>query len=128
MRYEGTVPSDRGPNTFGRSGPYLHTPKTILKPAERCSMKYQSLHDIALGKCPDPILSSTYLRTHHRLVGVVFPLMVLRMTVVSLCKHVNTLMTTHQELASGSSSPHSFACKDQWQISPSIINASAKIR
>ena len=38
-----------------------------------------------------------YPTTHHRLVGVVFPLTVLRMTVVSLCMHQKSLIDCLQQ-------------------------------
>jgi len=38
-----------------------------------------------------------YPTTHHRLVGVVFPLTVLRMTVVSLCMHQKSLIECLQQ-------------------------------
>ncbi len=57
FRYDGTVPSDRGPNTFGRSSPYLQPPENAL---EQSSMTDEGRTWLSGRIAYDPILNHTW--------------------------------------------------------------------
>ena len=63
---------------------------------------------LAFGNFSHSKVVKTEISTHHMLVGVVFPLMVLRMTVVSLCMDERVVSVSILQKAADSLCAHMF--------------------